>query len=370
MRRVIDRALAVRNRLLMSPAFHRWSTKTPIVRRFAAKEARAAFDLVAGFVYSQILYACVTLGVFEALKDGPQDCAALASRLGLTPEAAKRLALAAVSLRLLETRGPDRFGLGPLGAAVMANPGVLKMIEHHQVFYDDLRDPVALLRGEAGETQLSRFWPYAMADGQGALADEAIADYTALMAGSQSLVAEVILDAYALKPHRCLLDIGGGDGTFLSAVAKRAPHLNLMLFDLPPVAARAAGRLASEGLGNRAQVFGGNFQSDAIPTGADIVSLVRIIHDHDDAIVNALLAAVHRALPPGGRLLIAEPMSGTPGAEPVGDAYFGFYLMAMGSGRPRTAAEIIAMAKAAGFASARQSKTRMPLQASLVVANA
>ena len=40
------------------------------------------------------------------------------------------------------------------------------------------------------------------------------------------------------------------------------------------------------------------------------------------------------ALPPGGTLLLAEPMAGTPGAEPVGDAYFGFYLLAMGSGRP------------------------------------
>jgi demethylspheroidene O-methyltransferase len=28
-------------------------------------------------------------------------------------------------------------------------------------------------------------------------------------------------------------------------------------------------------------------------------------------------------------------MSETPGAEPVGDAYFGLYLLAMGSGRTR-----------------------------------
>lgn len=370
MQRLIDQAYAVRNRLLLSPAFHCWSSKTPFIRGFAAKEARAAFDLVAGFVYSQILYACVKLGVFEALKAGPQDGAALAMRIGLTSAATERLALAAVSLRLLDKRGSGRFGLGPLGAAVLANPGVLKMIAHHHVFYDDLRDPIALLRGETGETGLQRFWPYAAHGRQSALADDAIAAYTNLMSGSQGLVADVILDAYPLTSHRAILDIGGGDGAFLSAVAKRAPHLQLMLFDLPPVAARAAARLGAEGLGGRAQVFGGNFQSDEIPTGADVVSLVRIIHDHDDGIVNALLAAIRRALPPGGALVIAEPMSGTPGAEPVGDAYFGFYLMAMGSGRPRTAAEIIAKSKAAGFASARHIKTRMPLQASVVVATA
>ena len=63
----------------------------------------------------------------------------------------------------------------------------------------------------------------------------------------------------------------------------------------------------------------------------------------------ALLTKVHAALPPGGTLLIAEPMAGTPGAEAMGDAYFGLYLWAMGSGRPRTAEAYRAMLRAAGF---------------------
>ena len=49
-----------------------------------------------------------------------------------------------------------------------------------------------------------------------------------------------------------------------------------------------------------------------------------------------LLRAIRRALPADGTLLIAEPISGVRGAEPIGDAYFAFYLLAMGSGRPRT----------------------------------
>ena len=68
-----------------------------------------------------------------------------------------------------------------------------------------------------------------------------------------------------------------------------------------------------------------------------------------------LLRAVAPRLPPGGTLLIAEPMAETPGAEAMGDAYFGFYLLAMGSGRPRTAREIAAARCAsAGFARIRR----------------
>ena len=95
---------------------------------------------------------------------------------------------------------------------------------------------------------------------------------------------------------------------------------------------------------------------------------MRVIHDHDDAAALAILTRVHAALPPGGTLLLAEPMAGTPGAEPVGDAYFGFYLLAMGSGRPRTPAEFSRLLAQAGFRHSRLVRTRMPLLTRLIIA--
>jgi demethylspheroidene O-methyltransferase len=52
----------------------------------------------------------------------------------------------------------------------------------------------------------------------------------------------------------------------------------------------------------------------------------------------------------------------------MGDAYFGVYLWAMGSGRPRTAAELTDMLRAAGFRRIRRRPTRIPLQTSVLVA--
>ena len=95
-------------------------------------------------------------------------------------------------------------------------------------------------------------------------------------------------------------------------------------------------KCARRGLSGRVEAVGGSFLDGDLPAGADVVSLVRVLHDHDDESALRLLARIHAASPPGATLLIAEPMAGTPGAEPVGDAYFGFYLLAMGSGRPRT----------------------------------
>jgi demethylspheroidene O-methyltransferase len=114
---------------------------------------------------------------------------------------------------------------------------------------------------------------------------------------------------------------------------------------------------------------GGDFFTDALPSGADIISLVRVIHDHDDAAAQALLGAIFDALPVNGVLLIAEPMVGTPGAEAAGDAYFGFYLLAMGSGKPRAPKRLQQMLAAAGFTHAHLVRTHQPLQARLIAAH-
>jgi demethylspheroidene O-methyltransferase len=137
------------------------------------------------------------------------------------------------------------------------------------------------------------------------------------------------------------------------------PGLQLTLFDLPAVAELARLRLA--GLGDRARAVGGSFLTEPLPGGADVISLVRVVHDHDDPQALTILRAVRSALPPGGVVLLAEPMAETAGAEPVGDAYFGFYLLAMGQGRPRTATALIALLQQAGFVNAKIHRTRTPL---------
>ncbi len=71
---------------------------------------------------------------------------------------------------------------------------------------------------------------------------------------------------------------------------------------------------------------------DPLPEGADVITLVRVLHDHDDQVVLRLLSEAARVLSEGGTLVVAEPMRG-PGAEArVADAYFGFYLRGMGRG--------------------------------------
>ena len=351
--------------MVASPRFQRWAAGFPLTRGIARRNTRQLFDLCAGFVYAQVLAACIRLNLFAILAEGPATDEALARRLGLPPERARTLLRGAASLGLLRALPGGRYALADLGAAVLGNPGIGAMVEHHALLYGDLADPVALLRGEGGRTRLSSYWPYAGGD---PVEPGAAAPYGALMGTSQAMIAGDILDACDVTGIGHLMDVGGGEGAFIEAAAARLPDRRLTLFDLPSVAERARARLGAAGLSGRITCHGGDFH-DGLPPGADAISLVRVVHDHDDGPALGLLRAAHAALPPGGRLILAEPMAGTPGAEPVGDAYFGFYLLAMGSGRPRTAAELEAMLRAAGFASVRERRTRRPLLARVLLAH-
>jgi demethylspheroidene O-methyltransferase len=120
-------------------------------------------------------------------------------------------------------------------------------------------------------------------------------------------------------------------------------------------------------MSTRTDVTGGSFLRDPLPRGADVVSLIRVVHDHDDESVRALLAAVRAALPPDGTLVIGEPMSDQPGTDSVA-AYFSMYLCAMGSGRPRSFAALQGLLKKSGFSNVTLRRTRIPLIASVVIA--
>ena len=351
-----QRRINWRNRILASPRFRRFALGNPLMRRIGQSKAEGLFNLVNGFVYSQVLLAFVRTGLVPRLAGGPVSVAEAASHAGLSNDAADRLLKAAAAIDIAERLRDGRYMLGTQGASLHGSPGLAEMIEHHALFYADLVDPVALLKQGRGGGHIAQYWTYE--DGKDARAD-AVAPYSALMAASQAMVAEQVLAAYRFGGHKRLLDVGGGAGVFVRAVGAAYPALETAVFDLPAVAARAPSGVVAHG---------GDFFDDALPGGFDLMSLVRIMHDHDDEPVMKLLRNIAAALPGGGKLLIAEPMAQTPRARGMGDAYFGLYLWAMGQGRPRTIEENCAMLHAAGFNSIHVLPTDLPLVARVIIA--
>lgn len=363
---LIDKWLDLRDRILSSARFQRAAIASPFLRPIARARASELFDLCAGFVYSQILFACVEADLFSALAETPRDAAWLAERADLSEAAAERLLRAAAALKLLQERSGGRFGLGPHGAAFLANPGLAAMVRHHAVLYRDLADPIAALR--AGNGGLGDYWGYAGADVPRVLNDEAVAAYSRLMAASLPIVADEIFAAFPIKDCAHVLDIAGGEGAFAIMAAQRCAGPRFTVVDLPSVARRAETRIEDAGLGARIKALGGDCRAGPLPEGADLATLIRVLHDHDDNDALRILETARKALAPGARLLVAEPVAGAAGAPRIGDAYFGVYLRVMGSGRPRSVAETSALLRRAGFSRIRPHRLRMPFAAQVITA--
>jgi len=352
-----------RNARVASPGFQSWAAAHPLTRGATRKDGERLFDLVAGFVHSQVLFALVELDLLAELMDARQGAAALAARHRIDPQRMEALLRAGTALGLLERVGAG-YQTARLGAAATGVPGLADMIRHHAVVYRDMADPLALLRGEA-DTELARFWPYVFGGGEGLRSDVA-ARYSELMAESQTLVAEETLRAVRFDGIRRLMDVGGGTGAFLAAIGRARPEPDLVLFDLPQVVPAARARLEAAGLADRTTVVPGSFRADPLPRGADAISLVRVLYDHSDETVAALLAAVRDALPPGGRLIVSEPMTGARAPERAGDVYFAFYCMAMRTGRARAPGEIARLMQGAGFSGVTRRATARPFVTSVV----
>lgn len=351
-------------RLAASRRFQAWAARFPMLRRVVRREGEAMFDLVAGFCHSQILQALVKLEIPQALLSHERTIDELALRVSVPPDRMAVLLSGATALGLLKRRRSGRYALTTRGAALATVPGLAGMIAHHDVLYRDLCDPVAFFRGEV-ETELADFWPYVF--GAGGAADPRIAaNYSRLMSDSQVLVAEDTLECVDLRGVDHILDVGGGTGAFLAAVGAAYPKTRRTLFDLPAVVPDAHRRFAACGMTDRVQIVPGSFRDAPLPVGADMISLVRVLYDHSDQTVLALLRSAYDALPHKGRILISEPMTGGMRPERAGDAYFALYCMAMRTGRARSVDEIADLLTAVGFAKIARPKPHRPFVTSVV----
>jgi demethylspheroidene O-methyltransferase len=240
-----------------------------------------------------------------------------------------------------------------------------EMVSHHSLLYRDLQNPSELL-GRGSGAALSQYWHYAATTNLQSRVPSQSRDvraYSALMSASQPMIVDQVIDAYRFDEHRRVLDVGGGNGTFLQAIGQRYPQLSLAVFDLPAVVEEQSAENH-----NNLQYIAGDFIVDDLPAGYDLITLVRILHDHNDDAVMALLNNVFDAAAPGTRLMIAEPMAPTQGTSRMADAYFNFYFLAMGKGEPRSVARLQEMLVAAGFSNPSHLKTTLPLVCSILLA--
>jgi demethylspheroidene O-methyltransferase len=357
-----------RNSLIGSQGFRSRVLRFPGTRWLARRKANDLFWLTAGFVFSQVLSACVSLRVLDRLRDARLSTGELAEDCGLSPDRMQLLLEQAERLGLVRHAGRNRWMLDDAGVVIASDPGLTAMIEHHVLLYRDLEQPADLFRSRECDTRLKKYWAYAHGQSPSDIDTETAHAYSALMRSSQAMMADCILAAHDFGHYDSILDVGGGDGAFLAAAAAAYPGLELQLFDLPAVTELARAHLTDKYLIERSALHAGDFTKDPLPDTADCVCLIRVLCDHDDSRVLDILGNLYRSLKPGTRIMIAEAMAGESEGAQLAAVYFSLYFLAMGSGRCRTDTEIKDLLDEAGFRRPHTVETPNPLLATLVFA--
>jgi SAM-dependent methyltransferase len=167
-----------------------------------------------------------------------------------------------------------------------------------------------------------------------------------------------IADSYNLDSFRRLLDIGGATGTYTISFLEKNPEMSAVLFDLPDVIPWAEERLEAEGLMGRVELVAGDFYKDELPVGCDLALLSAIIHQNSPEQNIDLYRKIHRAILPGGKILIRDHVMDPARTYPVQGTLFAINMLVNTEGGDTyTFAEIKDTLEAAGFEGVQMVRT-------------
>ena len=306
-------------------------------------------DLIAGFVLSRAIYAAASFEVADLVAKSPTDAQTLARERGADANALYRVLRALASVGVFTEDANGKFSNTPMSELLRSDvPGSLRALS---LMYgdDDVWAAWGLMlhsvrTGDAGMNQvvgMHAFDHYARHPEKAKVFDQA-------MVSSSSLVNRALTEAYDFSRFGRIVDVAGGYGSTLCAVLNAAPNLRGILFDMPHVIEGAKARVAAQGFANRCEFAAGNM-FESVPAGADAYFMKHILHDWDDAACGKILAAIRKAIPPDGRLLVSEKI-----ILPGPSGYYGkitdlVMLVHNQGGRERTEAEYRELFARAGF---------------------
>ncbi|MBX3438987.1 MAG: methyltransferase, partial [Planctomycetaceae bacterium] len=304
-------------------------------------------SLISGYWNSQAVYVAAKLQLADRLADGPLDAAALAEQTDSHPQALFRLLRALVSLGVFAETADGRFELN--AAAELLRPNVpgsqwamaIMLGEEQYRAWGEL-----LYSVQTGKTSFEKIFDRPVFEYLAEHPEQA-AVFDRAMVGIHGRESAAIVDAFDFSTSAAVADIGGGNGSLLSALLERHPNLHGTLFDLPGVIDRAGRAMAQSGLQNRIHLVAGDF-FESVPSGADAYMLRHIIHDWDDDRAIRILENVHRSLAGQGRVLVIESVI-PPGSDPFFGKLLDLTMLTVAGGQERTQEEYRHLFAEAGF---------------------
>ncbi len=308
-------------------------------------------DLIQSHRVTAVIYVAAKLGLAELLRDGPRSPDELAKATGAHKEALGRLLTALSTLGICSFAGGDRYSLTEMGAAL--DGGAEHSLRHWAIFEGEMlaKSWNGMLETIMTGKTAAEIQNVANSFDLMARTPENVAIFNAAMTDMTRLVTPDVLRAYDFGAISHLMDVGGGSGELIGAVAKKYPNIRGTVFDLPRCAEVADRHFDRLEISDRAGFLAGDF-FQSIPAGADAIILKSVIHDWSNERSCIILRNCRQALPKDGTLLLVERlMPESPGVsdEDRAHALSDLNMLRGPGGRERTENEYHRLLRESGF---------------------
>jgi hypothetical protein len=295
------------------------------------------------------LRALVSCGCPEELRDGPRSVAELADRCGVDASMLARMLRSIAVTGLLRSTSPGVYELTPAGQSLLRGRALasVKFSLDPEIWNALGELPETVRNGQAPFTSRhGSLYDYLSTEPELSAIFDELMDSNHVPTAAK--LAEVLTGPGGdLCGPGTVVDVGGGQGTFLAAILQANTDLRGVLFDLDRTVPAAREYLTAAGVSARCEVIAGNFFK-AVPAGGSAYLVAHVVHNWDDEQATSILRTIRAAMPADGRLyLIEAPL-------PDDDSpHFGkdldIRLLTMHEGKERSATEYFALLTEAGF---------------------
>jgi len=293
------------------------------------------------FQRSRPLLTAYELDVFTVLNDEWRTAGDVAGAIDADTRATDRLLNALVALGLLY-KANDRFSNTPAAARflVRGTPDFMAGLRHTSNVWDRWSTMTRAVRNGGAVDQAP------IAD----RGEDWARPFIAAMHWRGRQQAPGIVRLIGVEGVGRVLDVGGGSGVFSMAFVRAAAGINAVVFDLPAVVPIAKNYIETEGFAAQVAVEPGDYLTDPLPSGFDLVFLSAVIHSNGPEENRLLVQKAAAALNPGGRVAIVDWVMSEDRTEPVTGALFALnMLVATQAGDTYTEGEIRGWMTAAGL---------------------
>ncbi|MFE9613875.1 methyltransferase [Streptomyces sp. NPDC006012] len=310
----------------------------------------ALIERIGGYMTAHAIGVATELGLADLIGTGSRTSAELATSTGTHEPSLRRLLRTLVAVGIAEEPEPGSFALTGIGSQLRSDsPDSLHNFAKmfcHPIFltsWQSLHHTVST--GERAFDHVYGMGVYDWLAQHGetsTLFNEAMSEESRISAGQ-------LAAGYDFPATGTVVDLGGGDGTLLTAILSARPELRGIVFDSPSGVAEAAAALGKAGLSDRCEVRAGDF-FQSVPGEGDLYIIKSVFQDWGDDEARAILRTVRAHMPAQATLLIVGTVLPETADTAAPVAYFtDINMMVMTGGQERTEGEFRALLAETGF---------------------